>query len=53
MPASTKQDYYEVLGVSRDAKEDEIRKTFESMKDPDSTDDPDEGKGGGGKGRKS
>jgi len=33
--------------------EDEIRKTFESMKDPDSTDDPDEGKGGGGKGRKS
>jgi hypothetical protein len=33
--------------------EDEIRKTFESMKDPDSTDDPDEGGKGGGKGRKS
>jgi hypothetical protein len=32
--------------------EDEIRKTFESMKDPESTDDPDEGKDGG-KGRKS
>jgi hypothetical protein len=32
--------------------EDEIRKTFDSMKDPDSTDDPDD-TGKGGKGRKS
>ncbi|HEV8039378.1 MAG TPA: molecular chaperone DnaJ [Bryobacteraceae bacterium] len=31
MPASTKQDYYEVLGVSRDAKEDEIRKTYRKL----------------------
>ena len=32
--------------------EDEIRKTFDQMKDPDSTDDPDD-TGKGGKGRKS
>jgi molecular chaperone DnaJ len=31
MPASTKQDYYEVLGVSRSAKEDEIRKTYRKL----------------------
>jgi molecular chaperone DnaJ len=31
MPASTKQDYYEVLGVSRNAKEDEIRKTYRKL----------------------
>src|SRR5580692_8868757 len=31
MPASTKQDYYETLGVSRDAKEDEIRKTYRKL----------------------
>src|SRR5208282_4069755 len=31
MPASTKQDYYQVLGVSRDAKEDEIRKTYRKL----------------------
>jgi molecular chaperone DnaJ len=31
MPASTKQDYYEILGVSRNAKEDEIRKTYRKL----------------------
>ena len=31
MPATSKQDYYEVLGVSRDAKEDEIRKTYRKL----------------------
>jgi molecular chaperone DnaJ len=31
MPASTKQDYYETLGVSRNAKEDEIRKTYRKL----------------------
>src|ERR1700735_1336871 len=28
MPAASKQDYYETLGISRSAKEDEIRKTY-------------------------
>jgi molecular chaperone DnaJ len=31
MPAASKQDYYEVLGVSRTAKEDEIRKTYRKL----------------------
>ena len=31
MPATSKQDYYETLGVSRDAKEDEIRKTYRKL----------------------
>ena len=31
MPATSKQDFYEVLGVSRDAKEDEIRKTYRKL----------------------
>jgi len=31
MPATTKQDYYEVLGVSRGAKEDEIRKSYRKL----------------------
>jgi molecular chaperone DnaJ len=31
MPAASKQDYYEVLGVSRNAKEDEIRKTYRKL----------------------
>lgn len=31
MPASTKHDYYETLGVSRSAKEDEIRKTYRKL----------------------
>jgi molecular chaperone DnaJ len=31
MPATGKQDYYEVLGVSRTAKEDEIRKTYRKL----------------------
>jgi molecular chaperone DnaJ len=31
MPATSKQDYYETLGVSRSAKEDEIRKTYRKL----------------------
>src|SRR3984885_6850311 len=31
MPAASKQDYYETLGVSRDAKDDEIRKTYRRL----------------------
>ncbi len=31
MPATSKQDFYEVLGVSRNAKEDEIRKTYRKL----------------------
>src|ERR1700683_3440355 len=31
MPATSKQDYYETLGVSRTAKEDEIRKTYRKL----------------------
>src|SRR5580693_2450766 len=31
MPTASKQDYYETLGVSRDAKEDEIRKTYRKL----------------------
>ena len=31
MAATSKQDYYEVLGVSRNAKEDEIRKTYRKL----------------------
>jgi molecular chaperone DnaJ len=31
MPATSKQDYYETLGVSRAAKEDEIRKTYRKL----------------------
>lgn len=31
MPATSNQDYYKVLGVSRDAKEDEIRKTYRKL----------------------
>jgi len=31
MPAASKQDYYETLGVSRTAKEDEIRKSYRKL----------------------
>jgi len=31
MPAANKQDYYSVLGVARDAKADEIRKTYRKL----------------------
>ena len=31
MPAASKQDYYETLGISRSAKEDEIRKTYRKL----------------------
>ena len=31
MPATSKKDYYEILGVSRNAKEDEIRKTYRKL----------------------
>src|ERR1700683_5698988 len=31
MPAASKQDYYETLGVSRSAKDDEIRKTYRKL----------------------
>jgi molecular chaperone DnaJ len=31
MPAASKQDYYETLGVARSAKEDEIRKTYRKL----------------------
>jgi len=31
MPAASKQDYYETLGVSRSAKEDELRKTYRKL----------------------
>src|SRR5579862_7456616 len=31
MATTSKQDYYETLGVSRDAKEDEIRKTYRKL----------------------
>ena len=31
MPATTKQDYYETLGVARGAKEDEIRKSYRKL----------------------
>ena len=31
MPAASKQDYYETLGVSRGAKEDELRKTYRKL----------------------
>ncbi|HLK22212.1 MAG TPA: molecular chaperone DnaJ [Bryobacteraceae bacterium] len=31
MATTSKQDFYEVLGVSRDAKEDEIRKTYRKL----------------------
>ena len=31
MPATSKQDYYEVLGVSRDSKVDEIRKSYRKL----------------------
>ncbi len=31
MPAASKQDFYQVLGVARDAKADEIRKTYRKL----------------------
>jgi len=31
MPATSKQDYYEVLGVARDAKADDIRKSYRKL----------------------
>ena len=31
MPAASKQDYYEILGVSRDAKADDIRKSYRKL----------------------
>ena len=31
MPAASKQDYYETLGVARGAKEDEIRKSYRKL----------------------
>jgi molecular chaperone DnaJ len=31
MPSTSKQDFYEVLGVSRDAKADEIRKSYRKL----------------------
>src|ERR1700687_1758597 len=31
MPAASKQDYYETLGVQRGAKEDEIRKSYRKL----------------------
>src|ERR1700687_6064885 len=31
MPSTSKQDYYELLGVSRDAKADEIRKSHREL----------------------
>jgi molecular chaperone DnaJ len=31
MPAASKQDYYDTLGVSRTAKDDEIRKTYRKL----------------------
>jgi molecular chaperone DnaJ len=31
MPATSKQDYYEILGVARGAKEDEIRKSYRKL----------------------
>src|SRR2546429_8644258 len=31
MPAASKQDFYELLGVSRDAKADEIRKSYRRL----------------------
>src|ERR1700680_2098270 len=31
MPATSKQDYYETLGVARGAKEDEIRKSYRKL----------------------
>jgi len=31
MPAASKQDYYEVLGIARNAKEDEIRKVYRKL----------------------
>lgn len=31
MPAASKQDYYETLGVARDAKDDEIRKSYRKL----------------------
>ena len=31
MPAASKQDYYEVLSVARDAKPDDIRKSYRKL----------------------